>query len=71
MVEVVDGVVHRYIESDAVFVGVLETRLKGAEETTSARDCQDHTAQFAQGFVPIFDGNTAAALEVFEDVQEA
>jgi len=71
VVEVVDGVVHRCIESDAVFVGVLETRLKCAEETASAWDCKDHTAQFAQGFVPIFDRNTAAALEVFEDVQEA
>ena len=63
---------HRFIDADAVLVRLFETHLKGAEETAPSRNGEDHTAKFAQGFVPFFDGHSVAFEEgssYFEEAQ--
>ena len=71
VVQVADEVMHRFIDSDAVFVGLLESCLERAAETAAAGNSEDHTSQFAHGFVPVFDRHTVAAFEVFEYVEES
>ena len=70
MVEVIDRVVHRFVDAYAIFFGVFESGLQSAEETSPARDGQDHASQLSQGLVPVFDGYSVAVLEVVEYFQE-
>ena len=54
VVEIANGIVHGPVDPDPMFIGLFEARLESAEETAAAGNSKDHTAQFAQSFVPVF-----------------
>lgn len=62
---------HFWGDPDAVAVGVAQALLEETEEAPAAGDAQGHAAEFAQDFVPLFDGNPVFAPKAVEDLLES
>jgi hypothetical protein len=52
---------------DTVAIGMEDAGLEGAEKATTARDHQDHAAEFAQDLVPGLEGDAFVAAKVIEN----
>ena len=55
------------IKADTVAIGMKDAGLEGAEKAPTARDCQDHAAEFTQDLLPCLEGDAFAATKVVED----
>jgi hypothetical protein len=58
---------HMGINTHAVSIGMKDAGLKGAEKATTTGNIQDHTAEFAQNFLPSREGNAFAAAKVIKN----
>ena len=70
MVKIGNGISHWLSDAYAVFLSVGKPRLQAAKETLTARDCEDHTAQFGEGLVQLFQGDPSPPMEVSQDLKE-
>jgi hypothetical protein len=55
------------IKMDPVAIGMEDAGLECAEQAPTARDGQDHAAEFTQDLLPCFERDAFAATKVVED----
>jgi hypothetical protein len=58
------------IDTYTVSIGMEDAGLKGAEKSTPARDSQYHAAQFAEGLLPLFEGDAFATAQIIKNGTE-
>ena len=71
MVKIGNGISHWLSGAYVVFLSVGKPRLQGAKIAPTTGDCEDHTAQFGEGLVQLFQGDPSPPMEVSQDLKEA